>query len=95
MQRVVDCGHMQTPICNSDHTGIKLTLRTEARGGSRTGIPRSSPALTPRQELAQRNRAELETEEGRKAFNDKCNASTDETIANGGTCIEAIWLDTA
>ena len=43
-----------------------------------------------RQELAQHDHAELETEEGRKAFNDKCSASIAETIANGGTCIEAI-----
>ena len=40
--------------------------------------------------MAQHDRTELETEEGRKAFNDKCSASIAETIANGGTCIEAI-----
>jgi hypothetical protein len=45
---------------------------------------------SPRQELAQHDHAELETTEGRKAFNDKCSASIAETIANGGTCIEAI-----
>jgi hypothetical protein len=40
--------------------------------------------------LAQHDRTELETKEGRKAFNDKCSASIAETIANGGTRIEAI-----
>jgi hypothetical protein len=80
MQRVVDCGHMRTPICNSDHTGIKLVFRTG-----------KLKQRSPRQELlAQHDHAELETEEGRKAYNDKCSASTSETIANGGTCIEAI-----
>jgi exonuclease III len=26
MRRIVDCGHMQKPIGNSDHTGIKLVI---------------------------------------------------------------------
>jgi hypothetical protein len=75
---------MQTPICNSDHTGIKLVFRT---GKLKQPIRRQR---SQRQELAQHDHAELETEVGRKAFNDKCSASIAETIANGGACIEAI-----
>jgi hypothetical protein len=84
MQRVVDCGHMRTPVCNSDHTGIKLALLTGKLN------QRTRPQRSPRQELAQHDHAELDTEEGRKAFNDKCCASIAEAIANGGACIEAI-----
>jgi hypothetical protein len=84
MRRIVDCGHMQTPICNSDHTGIKLTFRT-GKLKQPTHRQRSQ-----RQELAQHDHANLETEEGRKAYNDKCSTSIAEAIANDGTCIEAI-----
>jgi hypothetical protein len=75
---------MQKPICNSDHVGIKMVFRT----GKLKQPIRQQRSL--RQMLAQHDHAELETIEGRKAFNDKWNASIAETIANGGTCIEAI-----
>jgi hypothetical protein len=84
MQRVVDCGHMRTLICNSDHTGIKLTFLTGKLK------QHTRPQRSQRQELVQHDHTELETEEGRKLYNDKCSASIAETIANGGTCIEAI-----
>jgi hypothetical protein len=74
---IVDCGHMQKPICNSDHVGIKMVFRT----GKLKQPIRQQRSL--RQTLAQHDHAELETVEGRKAFNDKYNASTAETIANG------------
>ena len=69
MQRVVDCGHMRTPIYNSDHTGIKLTFLTGKLK------QHTRPQRSQRQELAQHDHTELETEEGRKAYNDKCSAS--------------------
>jgi hypothetical protein len=75
---------MRTPICNSDHTGIKLTFLTGKLK------QHTRPQRSQRQELAHRDHAELETEEGRRAYNDKCSASIAETIANGGACIEAI-----
>jgi hypothetical protein len=61
---------MQKPICNSDHVGIKLVIRTGKLPKQPIRQQRSR-----RQKLAQHDRAELETTEGRKAFNDKCNAS--------------------
>jgi hypothetical protein len=75
---------MRTPICNSDHTGIKLAfLAGKLKQHTRSQRPQ-------RQELAQHDHAVLETEEGRKAHNDKCSASMAVAITNGGTCIEAI-----
>jgi hypothetical protein len=78
---------MQRPICNSDHTGIKLTIKT-----GKLKQPIHQQRLQ-RQKLARHDRTELETDEGRKAFNDICSASIAETITSGDTRIEVI--DTA
>jgi hypothetical protein len=64
--------------------GIKLVIQT----GKLKQPIRQQRSL--RQKLAQQDRTELETTEGRKAFNGNCSASIVETITNGGTCIEAI-----
>jgi hypothetical protein len=56
-------------ICNSDHTGIKLAIK---KGKLKQPIHQQRPQ---RQKLAQHDRTELETDEGRKSFNDICSAS--------------------
>jgi hypothetical protein len=41
IRRVVNCGHMRTPICNSDHTGIKLTFLASGKLKQHTRSQRS------------------------------------------------------